>query len=95
VREAIVSPACVLEGSVVRSVLSPCVRVRPRAEVEASILMDGVEVGEGARIRRAIVDKRVRIPAGAVIGHDLEADRERFSVSAGGVVVIPKGAQLD
>jgi glucose-1-phosphate adenylyltransferase len=57
--------------------------------------MDGVEIGEGARIRRAIVDKHVRVPAGAVIGYDPDADRERFAVSSGGIVVIPKGAQLD
>jgi glucose-1-phosphate adenylyltransferase len=95
IREAIVSPACVLEGMVERSVLSPQVRVGPRAQVEESVLLDGVEIGEGARVRRVIVDKAVRVPAGAVIGHDPQADRERFAVSPGGVVVVPKGAQLD
>ena len=94
-RRAIVSPGCVVQGTVDGSVLSPQVRVGLRAEVEASVLMDGVVIGEGARVRNAIVDKRVRIPAGASVGHDGEADRDRFTVSAGGVVVIPKGAQLD
>ena len=42
-----------------------------------------------------LVDQHVRIPAGCVIGHDAEADRDRFALSAGGVVVVPKGAQLD
>jgi glucose-1-phosphate adenylyltransferase len=94
-RRAIVSPGCVVQGTVDGSVLSPQVRVGAGAQVEASVLMDGVVIGEWARVRNAIVDKRVRIPAGASVGHDVEADRDRFTVSAGGVVVIPKGAQLD
>jgi glucose-1-phosphate adenylyltransferase len=45
-------------------------------------------------VRRAIVDKNVRIADGAEIGVDPKADRERFTVSAGGVVVIPKGTTV-
>jgi glucose-1-phosphate adenylyltransferase len=62
------------------------------AEVEDSILMHGVDVGRGAIVRRAIIDKNVRIFPGAQIGVDPEADRERFTISPGGVVVVPKGA---
>jgi glucose-1-phosphate adenylyltransferase len=94
-RRAIVGPGCVVQGTVSGSVLSPQVRVGPGAVVEEAVLMDGVVIGEGARVRGAIVDKSVRIPPGASVGHDAEADRQRFTVSAGGVVVIPKGAQLD
>ena len=61
------------------------------ALVEGSILMQGVDVGRGAVVRRAIVDKNVRIAEGARIGVDPEEDRARFHVSAGGVVVIGKG----
>jgi glucose-1-phosphate adenylyltransferase len=94
-RRTIVGPGCLLRGTVSGSVLSPQVRVGPGATVEEAVLMDGVVIGEGARVRRAIVDKSVRIPPGASVGHDAEADRQRFTVSAEGVVVIPKGAQLD
>jgi glucose-1-phosphate adenylyltransferase len=45
-------------------------------------------------VRRTIVDKNVKIPAGMEIGYDLDADRKRFTVSEGGVVVVPKGMQL-
>jgi len=57
--------------------------------------MQGVDVGRKAVVRRAIVDKNVSIAPGAQIGVDPEADRERFTVSASGVVVIPKGARVE
>jgi glucose-1-phosphate adenylyltransferase len=66
------------------------VRVHSFAEVEECVLFPRVEIGRGARLRRCIVDKGVRIPPGEVIGEDPERDRERFSVSEGGVVVITR-----
>ena len=82
-------------GEVRRSVLSPSVRVHSHARVHDSVLMPGVEVGRDAVVRRAIVDKHVRIAPGAQVGVDPEADRERFTVSGGGVVVIGKGAVVE
>ena len=78
-------------GQVRRSVISPRVRVNSYANVEDSILFEGVDVGRHARIRRAIIDKNVKIPSGVEIGYDLELDRSRgFTVSEGGIVVIAK-----
>ena len=57
--------------------------------------MHGVDGGRGAVVRRAIVDKNVRIPEGAVIGVNLELDRAQFTVSEGGVVVIGKGQRVE
>jgi glucose-1-phosphate adenylyltransferase len=51
-----------------------------------------VDVGRGARIRKAIIDKEVHIPKDAVIGYDLDHDRRRgFTVTEQGIVVIAKG----
>jgi glucose-1-phosphate adenylyltransferase len=77
-------------GRVERSVLGPEVRVNSWATVTDSVLMDGVDVGRHARVRRAIVDKGVQIPAGTVIGFDPEEDRRRFTVSESGIVIIPR-----
>jgi glucose-1-phosphate adenylyltransferase len=82
-------------GEVRRSVLSPGVQVHSYADVEGSILMPGVVVGRGAVVRNAIVDKQVRIAPDAQIGVDPAADRERFVVSEGGVVVIGKGEAVE
>jgi glucose-1-phosphate adenylyltransferase len=91
--ESLVSPGCIVSGGVVRrSVLSPAVRVHSRAEIDECVLLHGVDVGRGAVLRRAIIDKGVLVPPGVSIGVDHEADRARgFYVSEGGVVVLGKG----
>lgn len=77
-------------GGVNHSVLFPKVRVQDGAIVEASILFNGVTVGQGAHLRNCIVEKDVEIPPRMQIGQDPKADRERFSVSEKGVVVVSK-----
>jgi glucose-1-phosphate adenylyltransferase len=62
--------------------------------VEDSILFDRVEVGRFAKIRRAIIDKDVRIPPGLSVGYNLDEDAKRFKVTESGVVVIPKGEPI-
>jgi glucose-1-phosphate adenylyltransferase len=93
--DSMVSEGCIISGGYVeRSVLSPRVRVNSFSVVSDSVLFDDVEVGRHARVRRAIVDKGVRIPEGMSIGHDPEEDRRRFTVSDSGIVVVPKGMRL-
>ena len=77
-----------------RCIVSPKVRVNSYTHIEESILFEGVNVGRHCRIRRAIVDKNVELPAEMTIGYDAEEDRRRFHVTEGGVVVIPKGMKF-
>ncbi|MBI4179913.1 glucose-1-phosphate adenylyltransferase [bacterium] len=93
--ESLVSEGCIISGARIRrSVLSPGCFVHSHADVEDSILFDRVDVGRRARIRRAIIDKDVRVPQDYEIGCNPEEDRKRFFVSERGIVVIPKGAKL-
>ncbi|MES9898495.1 MAG: glucose-1-phosphate adenylyltransferase [Sedimenticola sp.] len=80
-------------GQVIRSVLSPNVRVNEEARVVESILFEGVEVGAGAQLYRTIVDKGVKIPPGTIIGSHHATDEKLFTISSGGIVVIP--ARMD
>lgn len=83
-------------GTVRRSILSPGVTVRSRADVEGSVLMHGVTVGRGAVVRHAIIDKQVVIPEGARIGVDADDDRRRgFTISQQGVTVVGKAHKIE
>jgi glucose-1-phosphate adenylyltransferase len=87
--DSIISPGCIISGSrVVGSVLCPNVRVHSYGVIQESMLMPGVRVGRHARIRRAIIDRDVLIPRGAVIGFNPEEDRKRHTVTDLGVVVV-------
>ncbi|MCC6794681.1 MAG: glucose-1-phosphate adenylyltransferase [Candidatus Hydrogenedentes bacterium] len=87
--DSIVSAGCIVSGGLVkRSVLSPNVRVNSYSHIEESILLPGCNVGRNCRIRRAIIERNVSIPENTVIGYDAHEDAKRFTVSAGGVVVV-------
>ncbi|MBI4816936.1 MAG: glucose-1-phosphate adenylyltransferase [Deltaproteobacteria bacterium] len=90
---SLVGEGVIISGSEVReSVLFNRDRIHSYALVERSILFSGVEIGRHSRVRRAIIDKDVVIPSHMSIGYDHEEDRGRgFTVSEGGVVVVPKG----
>jgi len=87
--------ASISGGRVEHSILGPHVFVHSWAHVEDSVVFDDVEIGRYAKVRRAIIDKNVKIGAGAVIGYNLEHDRQRFTVTDNGIVVIPKGTVID
>jgi glucose-1-phosphate adenylyltransferase len=94
--DSMVSGGCIISGARVQnSVLSPDVHVQDHSEVRESIVMEHVRIGEQCKIRRAIIDKDVVIPAKTEIGYDLELDRTRFHVTDSGLVVISKGMKLD
>jgi glucose-1-phosphate adenylyltransferase len=93
---SVISEGCIISGStVVNSVLGPFVHIHSYSEVYKSILMEDVEVGQGSRIRKAIIDKHVVIPPETQMGFNIEEDKKKYNVSPNGVVVIPKGSKYD
>lgn len=92
---SMVSSGSIVSGSIIyHSVLGYNSHVHSHSYVEKSVIMGNNDIGRGCRIRRAIIDKNVVIAPNTIIGEDPEMDRKRFHVSAGGVVVIPKGARV-
>lgn len=88
--DSIVSGGCILSGGLVRkSLLGRGVRVHTGAVVEECVIMDNCDIGRRAKLKRAILDKNVRIPADTTVGFDLEEDRARgWHVTESGIVVI-------
>ena len=88
--DSIVSAGCIISGGrVMRSVLSPGVRVNSYCEVEYSILMPNVEIGRYSRIRRAMIDTNVKIPESSVIGFNAEDDRRNgYHLTESNIVVV-------
>ncbi|MDY0300126.1 MAG: glucose-1-phosphate adenylyltransferase [Trichlorobacter sp.] len=90
--DSYVSGGCITSGGTVRrSILAPLVKVNSYSMVEDSILFEGVTIGRHAKVRRAIIDRGVMIPDGAVIGYDADADRAKgYTVTESGIVVVPR-----
>ena len=88
--DSIVSGGCIISGGIVRqSLLGRGVHVHTGALVEGCVIMDNCDIGRHAKLRRAILDKNVRIPPATLVGYDLDADRGRgWHVTDSGIVVI-------
>jgi len=88
--DSIVSGGCILSGGVVRnSVLGRGVRVHAGAFVEDCVILDNCDIGRRAKVKRAILDKNVKVPEDTLIGYDLDADRAHgWHVTESGIVVI-------
>ena len=87
--DSIIAGGSILTGGTVRnSVVGRGVRVLSGALVEDSVVFDHCVIGRGARVRRAILDKNVRVPEDASIGYDLEQDRLLYHVTESGIVVV-------
>jgi glucose-1-phosphate adenylyltransferase len=91
--DSIVSPGVIVSGGrVIRSVLSPGVRVNSYCDISHSILLHDVRVGRYSRVRSAIIDAGVTLAEGTVVGEDLQRDREAgHHVTEGGIVVVSNG----
>jgi glucose-1-phosphate adenylyltransferase len=87
--DSIVSGGAILSGGMVRnSVIGRGVKVHTGSLVEDSIIFDNCDIGRRAKVRRAILDKNMKVPEGTTIGYDLESDRQLYHVTESGIVVV-------
>lgn len=87
--DSIIAGSSIVSGGTVRgSVLGRGVRIHTGAVVEDSVIFDNCDLGRHSKVRRAILDKNVKIPPGAEVGHNLDEDRKKYHVTESGIVVI-------
>jgi glucose-1-phosphate adenylyltransferase len=89
--DSIVAPGSIISGIVRNSVISYYVFIQSWATVEESVIMDDVVVERNCKIKKAIIDKHNVIPSNTKIGYNPKKDRNRFTVTPRGIVVVPKG----
>jgi glucose-1-phosphate adenylyltransferase len=102
VHRSLISHGCVIDGTVVNSVLSPGVRVELGAVVRDSIVMFDSVIRKGAVIDRAILDKEVVVGSGAIVGdgdddtpNRSEPGRLNTGITVvGKQAVIPRGTRI-
>jgi len=93
--DSVVSGGCIISGGrVIKSVLSPDVRVNSYAEVDSSILFSHVNIGRRCKVRKAIIDRDVILEEGTVVGYDTEADRKKYHVTDSGITVVTRDFSL-
>jgi len=86
---SMIAGGAIISGAYVRqSLLFSNVRIDERSNIESSVILPDVEIGQGCVIRRAIVDEGCEIPDGTSIGVDAAIDGQRFHVTELGVVLV-------
>ncbi len=87
--DSLVSGGCIISGSKLRkSLLFTGVRVHSYASIDEAVIMPYVDIGRGARLKKVVVDRGVRIPPGLIVGEDDDQDAQRFRRSDRGVCLI-------
>jgi glucose-1-phosphate adenylyltransferase len=86
---SLVAGGCIVSGAHIRrSLLFTGVRMNGRAAIENSVVLPYVQIGAGARLVNAVIDRGVKIPDGLVVGEDPEADARRFRRTEKGICLV-------
>ncbi len=86
---SLVSGGCIVSGSTLsNSLLCDNVHVHSYGDIDHAIVLPGVDIGRGVRLRNVIIDSNVRIPAGLVVGEDPERDAAHFRRTERGVCLV-------
>mgnify|MGYP003984985261 CR=1 FL=1 len=93
VEDSILAPGVIVSHSHTKdSVISYGVHIHKGSDLEGAVMLGYNNVGRNVVIKQSIIDKGVAIPDNIVIGVNAEADKARgFTVSPGGITVVPKG----
>jgi glucose-1-phosphate adenylyltransferase len=86
---SLVSGDCIVSGAQLRStLLFTGVRVNSYSELNEAVVLPRCNIARGVRLSKVVVDARVDIPEGLVVGEDPEFDAKWFRRTENGVVLI-------
>jgi len=86
---SLVAGDCIVSGSSIhRSLLFTGVRTHSWSELNEVVALPRCQIGRGARLTRAVLDRGVTIPPGMVVGEDPEEDKARFHLTPNGICLI-------
>jgi len=86
---SVLSGGCIVSGATVyQSLLSSQVRVHSHAHIQETVVLPDADIGQHSRLRRVVVARGTRVPAGLVVGEDPEADAKRFYRTSKGVTLV-------
>lgn len=93
VTNSIVGDGCVIHprAKIKNCVISDSVTIGEGAELEGCVIMDNCTIKEGAKLKKVIMDRFNTIAARQTIGHNMEADSQKYYIDPSGIVVIPRG----
>ncbi len=86
---SLVSGDCIISGSeVYRSLLFTGVLCCSYSALDEAVVLPDCIIGRGARLRKVVVDRGVKIPPGLIVGEDPELDAKRFRRTESGISLI-------
>jgi glucose-1-phosphate adenylyltransferase len=96
IQNSLVSNGCVIEGTVINSVLSPGVRVGKGSVIKDSVILNNVIISTDVTIQKSILDKKVTVGRNAYIGYgnDFTPNKAKPDLLSTGITVIEKGATI-
>ena len=63
-------------------------RANSYSRLEGAVVLPNVMIGRHAQLRNVVIDSRVVIPEGLIVGEDPELDARRFRRSENGICLI-------
>lgn len=87
----VVSAGCIVSGShVANTVLFNNVRIDSFCHLEAAVVLPGVTIGKGCRLKNVVIDRGCVLPERLVVGVDPALDAQRFERTEHGVCLITR-----
>lgn len=93
VTNSMIGDGCIIhpKAKIKNCVISDSVTIGEGAELDGCVIMDNCEIKAGAKLKKVIMDRFNTIAAKQTIGHNMEADSQKYYIDPSGIVVIPRG----